>query len=167
LVAILVANQSDGFISLEGAGRPIAEILYEQINNQAPFLAAPTQVVLDSLKQGQLVKNIPPLLLSVFRPSVQPFLINWMRYNPQSEIKKLSVPILLINGSKDIQVPVTDAELLHQANIKSTFIRIENMNHIFKEIKGDLQENQLSYTKPELPVMPILVETIIEFINKI
>jgi len=90
-----------------------------------------------------------------------------MRYNPQSEIKKLSVPILLINGSKDIQVPVTDAELLHQANIKSTFIRIENMNHIFKEIKGDLQENQLSYTKPELPVMPILVETIIEFINKI
>ncbi|NDK18544.1 MAG: alpha/beta hydrolase, partial [Zetaproteobacteria bacterium] len=37
----------------------------------------------------------------------------------------------------------------------------------FKEIKGDLQENQLSYTKPELPVMPILVETIIEFINKI
>lgn len=167
LVGILVANKTDGFISLDGAGRPIDEILYEQINNQVPFLATSTKIVLDSLKQGLMVKNVSPMLLSIFRPSVQPYLINWMRYNPQSELKKLNVPILLINGTKDIQVPVTDAELLHQANLKSTLKIIENMNHIFKEIKGDLQENQLSYTKPDLPIMALLVETVIEFINKI
>ncbi len=167
LVGILVANITDGFISLDGAGRPIDEILYEQINNQAPFLAAPTKIVLDSLKQGFMVKNVSPMLLSIFRASVQPYLINWMRYNPQNEIKNLKVPILLINGTKDIQVPVTDAELLYQANSKSTLKIIENMNHIFKEIKGDIQENRQSYTNPNLQIMSNLVETIVAFVNKI
>ncbi len=167
LVAMLVANQTDAYISLDGAGRPIDQILIEQISKQAPFLEKDTQMVLDSLKQGHLVKNVPPMLMSIFRPSVQPFIRDWMHYNPQTEIKKISVPLLLINGSKDIQVPVTDAELLHKANPKSTLKIIENMNHIFKEIKGDLTENRQSYTNPDLPIMTALVEQISQFVNKI
>jgi uncharacterized protein len=167
LVTMLVANQTDAYISLDGAGRPIDQILIEQISKQAPFLEKDTQMVLDSLKQGHLVKNVPPMLMSIFRPSVQPFIRDWMHYNPQTEIKKISVPILLINGSKDIQVPVTDTELLHKANPKSTLIIIENMNHIFKEIKGDLTENRQSYTNPDLPIMTALVEQISQFVNKI
>jgi len=167
LVAMLVANQTDGFISLDGAGRSIDKVLLEQIANQAPFLEKDTKTVLDSLKQGKTVKNVPPMLLSVFRPSVQPFMISWMRYNPQTEIKKVTVPILLINGSKDIQVPVSDAELLHKANPKSTLKIIDKMNHIFKEIKGDVTENRQSYTNPKLPVMSSLVKAVVDFINKI
>jgi len=167
LVAMLVANSTDGYISLDGAGRPIDEVIFEQINNQAPFLAKSTQIIIDSLKQGNLVKDVPPLLLSVFRPSIQPFLISWMKYNPQTEIKKIKVPILIINGSKDIQVPVSDAQQLHKANPKSELKIIQNMNHIFKDIKGDVTENKQSYTNPKLPVMPILVKTLSDFINKI
>lgn len=167
LVAMLVANQTDGFISLDGAGRSIDAILIEQIDKQAPFLTAQTKTVLDSLRQDLLVKNVPQMLMSIFRPSVQPFIRDWMHYNPQNEIKKVKVPILLINGSKDIQVPVTDAELLHKANPKSELIIIENMNHIFKEIKGDLAENMQSYTNPDLPIMIELVEQIFQFVNKI
>ncbi|NQW36191.1 MAG: alpha/beta hydrolase [Flavobacteriales bacterium] len=167
LVAMLVANQVDGYISLDGAGRPIDEVLLEQIDKQAPFLTEQTKVVLDSLKQDLLVKDVNPMLVSIFRPSVQPFIMNWMRYNPQSEIQKVTVPILIINGTKDIQVPETDAELLSKANPKSTLKIITNMNHIFKEIKGDIQENMASYTNPNLPIMPILAESVIEFVNKI
>ncbi len=167
LVAMLVANQTDGFISLDGAGRSIDKVLLEQIANQAPFLEKDTKTVLDSLKQGKTVKNVPPMLLSVFRPSVQPFMISWMRYNPQTEIKKVTVPILLINGSKDIQVPVSDAELLHKANPKSTLKIIDKMNHIFKEINGDITENRQSYTNPKLPVMSGLVKEMLDFINTI
>lgn len=167
LVAMLVANQADGYISLDGAGRPIDEILIEQISKQAPFLEAQTKTVLDSLKQDLLVKNVPQMLMSVFRPSVQPFIMNWMHYNPQIEIKKVKVPILLINGTKDIQVPVKDAELLHKANPQSELKIIKNMNHIFKEIKGDVTENRQSYTNPKLPVMQSLVAALVTFINKI
>jgi len=167
LVGMVVANNADAFISLDGAGRPIDAILIEQISKQAPFLEKDTQMVLDSLKQGYLVKNVPPMLVSLFRPSVQPFMINWMRYNPQAEIKKVRVPILIINGTKDIQVPVKDADLLYNANRKSQLVIIDNMNHIFKEIKGDLTENMQSYTNPKLPIMNSLVKTVVAFINKI
>jgi uncharacterized protein len=167
LVAMLVANQTDAYISLDGAGRPIDEVILEQIANQAPFLEKDTKTVLDSLKQGKIVKNVPPMLLSVFRPSAQPFMINWMQYNPQNEIKNVQVPILLINGSKDIQVPISDAELLHKANPKSTLKIIDNMNHIFKEIKGGIAENRQSYTNPKLKIMSSLVKEMRDFINRI
>jgi len=107
------------------------------------------------------------MLAGLFRASVQPYMISWLKHNPQEEIKKLQIPILIINGTKDIQIPVQDAELLHKANPKSELVLIENMNHIFKEIKGDETENMGSYTNPDLPVMPQLIEKITTFLKKI
>jgi len=153
------------FISLEGAGRPIDEILIEQINKQAPFLKDETVRVLDSLKIGKRVADFNPMLISLFNQQVQPFLISWLQYNPQNEIEKLTIPILIIQGTKDIQVVGTDAKLLLEANSKSQFVLIENMNHIFKEIKGEVNENMQSYSNPNLPVMPELVSKIAGFIN--
>ena len=167
LVGMPEANNVDAYISLEGAGRPIDAVLIEQIDKQAPFLTAQTKIVLDSLRQGHIVKNVPLALVSLFRNSVQPFMISWLRYNPQKEIKKIRVPILVVNGTKDIQVSVKDAELLHNANPKSDLLIIENMNHIFKEIKGDITENRQSYTNPKLPIIPSLLDGIVKFINKI
>ncbi len=167
LVGMPEANNVDAYISLEGAGRPIDAVLIEQIDKQAPFLTAQTKIVLDSLSQGHIVKNVPLALVSLFRNSVQPFMISWLRYNPQKEIKKIRVPILVVNGTKDIQVSVKDAELLHNANPKSDLLIIENMNHIFKEIKGDITENRQSYTNPKLPIIPSLLDGIVKFINKI
>ena len=106
------------------------------------------------------------MLASLFRESVQPYMISWIKYNPQEEIKKLQLPILIINGTKDIQVPPSDAELLHKANPKSTLKIIENMNHIFKEIKVD-EDNVKSYSDPKLPVIPELIEVMTSFINSI
>ena len=118
------------------------------------------------LKKGETFEAKNPMLASLFRESVQPYMISWLQHNPQEEIKKLHIPILIINGTKDIQVPVHDAELLHQANPKSELVLIQNMNHIFKEIKGDEAENMKSYTNPDLPVMPELIEKITTFLKK-
>jgi fermentation-respiration switch protein FrsA (DUF1100 family) len=106
------------------------------------------------------------MLAAIFRPSIQDFLIEWMQYNPQEEIKKLKIPILIINGTNDIQISIEEAKLLHQAAIGSQLELIENMNHIFKEIKGNIVENQLSYTNPDLPVMHKLINVIVTFVNK-
>ena len=73
---------------------------------------------------------------------------------------------LVINGDKDIQVQVSEAEKLKEANPKADLIIIKNMNHIFKEIKGDMIENQQSYNKEELPVMKKLIKIISSFILK-
>jgi len=57
--------------------------------------------------------------------------------------------------------------LLHKANSKSQLKIIKNMNHIFKEINGDINENMLSYTNPELPIMKELTGLITAFVKEI
>lgn len=160
-------NKADAFISLAGAGRSIDEVLIEQIGIQAPFLIADTEKVLKELKKGNTVEEFNPMLTSLFNKSVQPFLISWIKYNPQIEIQKLNIPILIINGSKDIQVQNLDAELLHKAAINSQLKLIENMNHIFKEINGDLTENMGSYNNPDLPIKHELSIIISTFVNEL
>ena len=166
LIGMVAADgNADGYISIAGAGRPIDEVLLEQIGKQAPFLKEEVQKNLETLKSGTTFELKNQMLASLFRASVQPYMISWIKYNPQSEIKKLHVPTLLINGDKDIQVSVNDAQLLQQAKPEAQLKIISNMNHIFKEIKGDEAENKASYTNPDLPIskeLPIIITTFIQ-----
>jgi pimeloyl-ACP methyl ester carboxylesterase len=167
LIGMVAANgNAKGYISIAGPARPIDEILSEQIGKNSPFLKNAVDKDLAILKEGKTFENKNPMLESLFRESVQPYMISWMKYNPQDEIKKLKIPVLLLNGTKDLQVPQTDAELLHKANPKSELKIIENMNHVFKEIKND-EDNLKSYSDPKLPVVPELINTITTFINSI
>lgn len=166
LIGMVAADgNADGYISIAGAGRPIDEVLVEQIGKQAPFLKEEVQKNLETLKSGTTFELKNQMLASLFRASVQPYMISWIKYNPQSEIKKLHVPTLLINGDKDIQVSVNDAQLLQQAKPDAQLKIISNMNHIFKEIKGDEAENKASYTNPDLPIskeLPMIITTFIQ-----
>ncbi len=168
LIGMVAANgTADGYISIAGAGRPIDEVLVDQIDKQAPFLKEEVQKDLAILKSGTTFELKNPMLASLFRASVQPYMISWIKYNPQTEIKKLYIPILIINGDKDIQVPFTDAELLHQAQPKAVLKIIPNMNHIFKEIKGTDADNKASYTNPDLPISSDLPQLITAFIQSL
>ena len=65
-----------------------------------------------------------------------------------------------------LQVQNLDAESLHRVCRNSELKIVENMNHVFKEINGDMTENMNSYANPELPIMPELIEIISVFIKK-
>jgi pimeloyl-ACP methyl ester carboxylesterase len=138
-----------GFISLAGTGRMFGDLVLEQLgkqmdDNQLRVVAD----ILDSLKSGQTVKNVPGSLHILFRPSVQPYLMSWMQYNPLLEISRLDMPVLIIQGEKDLQVTVNDGEQLHKASKNSDFVIIENMNHVLKNVPGGIEENRASYTDP-------------------
>jgi hypothetical protein len=75
--------------------------------------------------------------------------------------------VLLINGTIDLQVSVSEAELLKKAKPEAKLEIIENMNHIFKEIKGDDTENMKSYSDQNLPVTEKLVIAINFFIKSL
>jgi pimeloyl-ACP methyl ester carboxylesterase len=165
LIGMVAANgNADAYISIAGAGRPIDEVLLEQIEKQAPFLKEEVQKNLETLKSGSTFELKNQMLASLFRASVQPYMISWIKYNPQTEIKKLQIPTLLINGDKDIQVSVQDAQLLQQAKPEAQLKIIPNMNHVFKEIKGDDAENKAAYTNPDLPISMELSSIITTFI---
>jgi len=160
LLGMLACEQADAFVSLAGAGRPIDVILKEQLavqlKGKKKLLRAANEGI-SKLKQGKLVEDAPVELFGLFRPSVQPYMMSWMKYDPAVEISKLKIPIVIIQGSTDLQVQVKDAELLHAASPGSRYILIEGMNHIFKLAPSDREKNIETYSNSELPLAPGLV----------
>lgn len=165
--AVAANNLVDAYISLDGAGRPIDQVISEQIQKQAPTMKEEVQNYFEILKSGKTFELKNKMLASIFRESVQPYMISWIKYNPQTEIKKLNIPVLIINGTKDIQVSVEDANLLKTAKGDAKLEIINDMNHIFKEIKGDNTENLASYNNSNLPIIPQLSAIVTSFIKSL
>lgn len=168
LIGMVAAAKTDAdtFISIAGAGRPIDQILLEQLKEQLPAnLLEESNTILDKLKQGEQVTTVSPELQSIFRPSVQPYMISWLQYDPVVQLQKLHSPIFIVNGNRDIQVSITDAERLHDAKKDSSLLIVENMNHILKEAPEDREGNIATYSNPELPLAKGLMDGITAFLK--
>jgi len=165
MIAAAEAN-ADKYISIAGAGRPADKIIREQLSSQPDSLRQQTSAIMDTLLQGKTVSNVDPSLNVLFRSSVQPYLISWFKYDPQTEIKKLKIPVLIIQGTSDIQVTENDAKLLAAAKPDAQLAMIENMNHIFRIVNGGREENIATYSNPSLPISQELVDSIADFIEK-
>ncbi len=167
LVGMLAAKENaDGFISLAGAGQNIGEVIVEQVTKMSPQLGEQAQNVVNQLKKGETTTDYPQALASVFNKDIQAFMINWMQYNPSEIIKELDIPILIINGTKDLQVSESEAKILKEANDKAKLKIIENMNHVLFEIQGDDLENSKSYNESFRPISSELIDSIVNFIQK-
>ena len=154
LVGLLACEtEVDGFISLAGAGNTIDQIILEQISKTAPFFVEDTKRVFEILKSGETTTDFPPALASIFNLETQPFMSNWMQYNPQERIEKLEIPTLIINGTKDLQMTTSEAQLLKERKPDAELVIIENMNHLLFEINGDDLENSKSYNEMHHPIM--------------
>lgn len=166
LIGLLVAQKVvvSKFVSISGAGNSSATLIEEQIGKNAPQLKEESQKIISQLRKGELVDNISPYLAPVFRKSVQPYLISWFKYEPTKEIAKLQIPILIVQGTNYLQVEDKEAQLLKEAQPKAQLLLIEGMNHVLKKVKT-LEENQLSYLNPDLPISGELVEGIASFIK--
>ena len=170
LVGLLAAQKSatDGYVSIAGAGRPADKILREQLSKQLPpdLLAVATRA-LDKLVAGSLVDSVPRQLLALYRPSVQPYLISWLKINPQTEIAKLTIPVLITQGTLDAQVPESDAKLLAAAQPKAKLIIVDGMNHVMKRAAPDQASQTKSYGDPTLPIPSELIDGISAFIKTV
>ncbi|WP_282043045.1 alpha/beta hydrolase family protein [Winogradskyella flava] len=166
LIGMLAAKDKvDGFISLAGAGQNIGDVIVEQVTNMAPQLGEEAKKIVDKLKQGETTTDYPASLASVFNSDIQPFMINWMQYNPTEIVRDLDLPILILNGTKDLQVSENEAQLLKDANENATLHIIENMNHVLFEIEGDSLENSKSYNESFRPISTELINGITKFIK--
>jgi len=164
LIGMLAGTSADKFISIAGFGQSADLILKEQLGSQPKMVQDLSFPIIDSLKNGKTVDSVPPILKSLFRPSVQPYMISWFRYDPRIEIRKLSVPVLIIQGTNDIQVGVENARQLSDANREAELLLIDNMNHIFRITDGDRMANIATYSNIELPVSRELAEAVTGFI---
>ncbi|MDG1063676.1 MAG: alpha/beta hydrolase [Flavobacteriaceae bacterium] len=166
LVGMLAAKgKADAFISIAGAGQEIDDVIIDQLNWQAPQLSDAARQAFDDLRTNGTVQSYPQALASIFRPSLQGFIANWMTYDPQKAISDLEMPILIVNGTRDMQVQTTEAELLKTKAPNAKLLLVPNMNHVLKLVPGNGLDNSKTYDDPNIPIAPELVEGIVSFLD--
>jgi pimeloyl-ACP methyl ester carboxylesterase len=169
LIGMLAAERAgaSAYVSLAGVADTPGAILRKQTAGKLPPpLAADNERILASLEQGKPVADVPPALAALYRPSVQPYMISWMQYVPARRIAALRMPVLIVQGTTDIQVDIGQAQALKAARPDAGLAIIEGMNHVLKEVPVDPQHPLASYGDPALPLHPQLMPAVIGFLRK-
>ena len=179
LIALALAAEAecclDGVVLLCAPGYNMAEILNFQLSQQlVPAymgLMVKSSTIINQLKAGSMVaeEDIPSELIGLFHPTVQPFLISNMRYEPTELAAKCRVPMLIVSGGRDIQVSVSNGERIHNANPASEHRIFENMTHVLKDADTSDRIAQVMgiYTNANLAITEALAPAIVEFLNNI
>jgi pimeloyl-ACP methyl ester carboxylesterase len=169
-IGMLAAQKlsANGYISIAGPGQPGGKIILRQLKEQSapPDMLKEIDGMVKILDDGHKVDAVPAGLEGLFRASVQPYLISWFKYDPAREIGKLKMPVLILQGTTDIQISVSDAKLLHDGNRDAKLVIVEGMNHVLKEVSDDPTKQIASYGDPKLPVAPKLLDEMTELIRK-
>ena len=153
-------------MSIAGPAQGAAEVLRIQLAGKLPVdLAKENENILASLEHGKTVDQVPAALTALYRPSIQPYLISWFKYVPATELAKLDMPVLIVQGTTDIQVAVAQAESLKHAKPAAQLAIIDGMNHVFKTVPLDPPKQIASYSDPELPLAPSLATKLVSFLK--
>ncbi|ANY18845.1 Alpha/beta hydrolase family protein [Tsuneonella dongtanensis] len=172
-IALLAAQSPQGIcgvILLAAPANRFSTILRKQLSANpanAPILPDALTAI-DSFEKGERVDvaNFHPALQAMFAPAVQGFLIDAMRYDPADLAAKLAVPLLVIQGEADIQVPRENGDALAKAQPDARYVVLPAMNHVLKAVPaGDMQANLAAYADPSRPVMPEIVDAIAGFVT--
>lgn len=167
LVGMLAAQEgADGFISIAGAGQSIDYVVIDQLSLQLPTAVPGCAAAFKTLRETGRVDHFPQELSTIFRPSLQAFMYQWMSYDPAKILGSLNIPTMIINGTSDLQVSENEALLLKKGAPMAEFKIILNMNHVLKIIDEQGLANGKSYNDPNMPVAEELIENISDFIVK-
>lgn len=168
LVGAIATNEEPvkGYISLEGAGEPEATMLTNAMKSQPEYKANDVKRMLDSLRKGKTWDGIDISLYPIARPSIQPFVMSWCRYDPLREIRKLKMPVLIIQGTTDLEVTEPNGYKLKssaKSNAQLTIIR--GLNFMLKDAPADRDKNLATYKDPTLPLNQEMVSNVVSFIQ--
>ena len=168
LVALAAVARGDdavcGLVLLSGAGRPVGAVLREQLATAPEPLRGQAVAILAELEAGRPVTDVPPQLAALFRPSVQPYMISWLPLDPAEIVAAWDGPVMIGQGTTDIQVGLADAEALAAARPGVHLVLWEGVNHLLKIAPADRAANIATYSDPTLPLAPGVVDDVAGFI---
>lgn len=173
MIALCAAQEDPhvaAVIEVAGAGRSLDFILQGQLAGQLaltdPGLYVQATGIIDRLRSGKRVEEVPQSLAALFHPSVQPFLISAFRYDPCRLIAALEIPVLIVQGDNDLQVPAAEAEALAAAQPRARKVIVGGMTHTLKTSTGHTINEQLAaYTDSTLGLAAELTEAVTEFLK--
>jgi hypothetical protein len=168
------AHDSDGIcgiVLVSGAGRRISDVLREQLGGSpqfAPHLER-AMTAIARLEAGQRVDTagMDGVLMSLFAPQVQDYLIDLFKHDPAGLAARVRVPMLVLQGGQDLQTGEADARRVAAANPRARLVLLPQVNHVLKAVAGDDRgANAATYSDPSLPLAPGVAEAIAEFVKR-
>lgn len=157
-----------GLVLIASIGRPLHEVIREQLRANpanAPFLDE-ASAALTTLMRGDRVdgSTMSEAVRPLFAPEVQGFFIDVFSYDPVELAAQVKVPVLVVQGTRDLQVSVADAQMLARAAPDATLAVVPGVNHVLKTVStDDPSENLATYANPTLPISPAVVHAITQF----
>ncbi|HEX2560731.1 alpha/beta hydrolase [Phenylobacterium sp.] len=172
VAAAAAAERSDdvcGLVLVAAPGRPLGQVLRDQLkaNPANAALMADALAVIEKLERRQPVdvSRLDPALQRLFSPVVQPFLMDLIAYDPPELLKKYKGPVLVVQGTTDLQITMADAERLAAARPGVKLVKVKGMNHVLKEAPADRAGNLATYRDPLKPVAHGAVDAIVDFVK--
>lgn len=171
LIATLAAQNIKpfGLVLLAEASEPAAAIIERQL--RAAGLPASLQDrskrIMSALERGEYVPDVPAELAALFRPSVQNYLMSWLPLDPAKELSKVGCPVLIVQGTNDLQITVADAHRLLAARPSSEMVVVPGMNHVLKDASTQRSANLETYSDPVRPISPFLAPAIVFFLRNL
>ncbi|HMG11932.1 MAG TPA: hypothetical protein VK571_02050, partial [Gemmatimonadaceae bacterium] len=127
-----------------------------------------TRMHIARIFSAQIAGDVHPGLRSLLQPTNRKFMQSWVKYDPAAEIAKVKVPVLIIQGLRDIQVSEADARALKAAKPAAKLVLIPAANHVYRATTTDDRLVQAKlYTDPTIPVVSELVPAIAEWVNNL
>lgn len=171
LIALCVAQdnpQIAAVVSLCGPGLPMDRLIERQLAAQLAFTDLPllleARSVLESLRAGRTTDRYPEQLEMLFAPPLQRYLLTQMPHDPQRLIARLTVPVCVVGGDNDLQIPAADAEALAAACPSAELRIIGRLTHALKNCAGRTPVEQIpAYTDRTLPLDPELAACVTRF----
>jgi len=169
LVATMAAQQRDvsALVLVAGASEPAPAIIARQLEMAgAPeTLRRASARIAAQIAAGQTVDPVPADLAALYRPSVQPYLASWFAFDPADELASTTAPVLVIQGTTDLQTTVDDAHRLAASRSGIELAILSGMNHVLRTAPSERSANLATYSDPTLPLAPALAETIAAFLR--
>jgi uncharacterized protein len=156
-------------ISVSGLGRPFGVVLREQLARQfdnATLVRYDTAMA--QYLRGEQPKDVPPQLGPLFVPINLSFMKSLSSFDPPAAIRAVRQPVLIVQGGRDLQVTVADAERLRNAKPDAQLVVVPLANHVLKQTTDTTLNGQMpTYQNPAVPIMPVVVTAIADWIRKL
>lgn len=124
------------------ARKPVEEAYKIILASEAgPELTATIQEHFKKAYAGAMSEN---QIVQFSKQITTPWWVKFLKNDPSVYLKKVNVPVLAMNGSKDVQVPADEnlsaieAELTKGGNKNVTIKKFKNLNHLFQESETGL-----------------------------
>jgi len=117
--------------------------------------------------RGETPKDVPPMLGVLFVPINQHFMKSLASFDPPAMVRTVRQPLLIVQGGRDLQVTVADAEKLRGARPDAQLVVIPMANHVLKQAADTTLVGQMGlYRTPTTAIMPEVVTPIADWILK-